>query len=673
MENVRFELTYAAMKMFGKQLYSNVGSAIAELVANGLDAKAKNVYISINIINKRKAIVEILDDGIGMSVDDIKNNYIKIGHNKRKGKDSEKFLGRKGIGKLAALYLSDCFIISTKIKNNTASTWKLDVSTTSDEQRPELVQVKEELPTNLTCDKKWQCQENGTYIYLENVDFKRFGSRAFESLECKLSNYYLYDDLSAKIYINIFEDESQRGNFKEIEKRIAYNNMVCIYSDNINFFSKVKNNTYEIPFEDKLGNKNKYQGTTEIINFSDILDEQQIKGTYEGISYELKGWVGIHCSIDKEVAENNDNRYIKNQYYNPNQLRVYVRNKLGMSNMLEHLGITRAFANYIEGEVIFDILDDDSLEDIATAGRQDFDTQDDRFIMLKEAMIKIGNALVAKRQSVADKIKIAKKNIDTDISSSAKEIFTTEVHQEIAAIPNINESVKAELEATIVNKIEGDPKLNAKAKYTVFISHASKDRFISDCIYNYLVSLGFKGDLSEPESCEIFYSSSGLDNDNLQPLSKVIKEAIISSNNDILFLTSKNFMKSPFCLFEGGAAWATRSIGEYKILSAKYEDIPTFLTNGKGEVTLDIEDVSSFELDGIKYNQVVEVINRLITHLNKNRVVMGAEPVRLLDKVSFPDKVQLKLLGRTVHDYMDPVFYEYWKTYVLEGCKTYFE
>ena len=673
MENVKFELTYAALKMFGKQLYSNVGSAISELVANGLDAEAKNVYISINVIDKHHATVEILDDGIGMSPDDIKENYIKIGHNKRKGDSQNKFLGRKGIGKLAALYLSDCFIITTKKDGFAASSWKLDVSKTGEEEIPELVPVMEEVPNTLTCYEKWQSQNHGTYIYLENVDFNRFGDRAFESLESKLSNYYIFDGLSAKININIFNTEEQRGKFKEIKKRVAYKNMVCIFSDESNDFSEIQGNSYRIPYEDKLGNEKEYIGTLELKKFSDILEEAQISGKYKDVPYQLRGWVGIHSSIDKEVAEKNDSRYIKNQFYNPNQLRVYVRNKLGMSNMLEHLGITRAFANYIEGEVIFDILDDDKLEDIATAGRQDFDTQDDRFIMLKDAMVKIGNALVGKRQSVADKIKEEKKRIDTDISSKAKTIFTSEVHDEIASLPHIPEKTKAELETAIVNKVEGNPKLDAKAKYTVFISHASKDRFISDCIFNYLKSLGFKGDLSDPEHCEIFYSSSGMDSDNIEPLSKVIKDAIISKNNDIVFLTSKNFMNSPFCLFEGGAAWATRAINEYKVLSIKYEDIPTFLTNGKSEVTLDIKNVEDFMLDGIKYNQVISVVNRLITHLNKNRIVTGVEPVALLSKVDFPDKVQLKTLGKTEQDYMDPTFYEYWKTYVLDGCKAYFE
>lgn len=156
MENVKFELTYSALKMFGKQLYSNVGSAISELVANGLDANAKNIYIAINVTDKHHAIVEILDDGIGMSPADIKDSYIKIGHNKRKGDTQNKFLGRKGIGKLAALYLSDCFVITTKKEDFKTSSWKLDVSTTGDEEKPELIPVAEETPKTLTCYEKME-------------------------------------------------------------------------------------------------------------------------------------------------------------------------------------------------------------------------------------------------------------------------------------------------------------------------------------------------------------------------------------------------------------------------------------------------------------------------------------------------------------------------------------
>jgi len=672
MDSVNFELTYAALKMFGKQLYSNVGSAISELVANGIDAESDDVYVSINIIDKHSATVEIFDNGNGMSSDDIKDHYIKIGYNKRTKQGSEKntMLGRKGIGKLAALYLSDCFTIATKRIGGVPTIWSLDVSATRDDQNPQLVQKDTAIPSDLTCYEKFIESSKGTLIFLQNVNFERMGDRAFESLESKLSNFFLYDAMSTKIWINIFNSLENKGLFKLVKKRIAFKNMAFIFTDDTLSFEELSGSMFKIPYKDKLGNDKIHKEKTIVQAFSTILDAKDIEGEFNTVPYKLKGWVGIHSSIDKETADKNDNRYIKNQFYNPNQLRVYVRNKMGMANMLEHLGIARAFANYIEGEIVFDILDDDDLDDIATAGRQDFDTQDDRFIKLKEMMLKIGNALVAQRQALADRISEAKKKNDTQISTNAKAIFAKEVHDEIEAISEFNQEAKLALETIITNKIEGDVKIEAKAQYTIFLSHASKDKMISDCIYNYLKHLGFDGDLSS-DNCEIFYSSSGLDTDNLEPLSKVIRDAIISKNNDILFLTSKNFNKSPFCLFEGGAAWATRSIGEFKILSLSYDDIPTFLTNGKSEVSLGIKDEGDFQLDGIKYNQLVVVINRLINHLNKNREAIGSIKAATLSAISFPDKVELRKIKKTETDLMDQLLLEYWNTYVTKNAAQY--
>lgn len=674
MDSVNFELTYAALKMFGKQLYSNVGSAISELVANGIDAESTDVYISINIIDKHNATVEIFDNGRGMSEQDIRERYIKIGYNKRKFQNSNKntMLGRKGIGKLAALYLSDHFTIATKRINKSPTIWSLDVSDIQDNQTPELIKNDIDIPAYLTCYDKWSTSSSGTLIFLQNVNFGRMGDRAFESLESKLSNFFLYDSLSTKIWINIFNKIEEKGIFKLIEKRIAFKNMAYIFTDDISSFERISDSTFKLPYKDKLGNEKYYEAKTIIAPFDKILEPQNIEGTFQDIPYKLKGWVGIHSSIDKETAEKNDSRYIKNQFYNPNQLRIYVKNKMGMSNILEYLGITQAFANYIEGEISFDILDDDDLEDIATAGRQDFDTQDDRFILLKLTLTKIGRALVGERQDLADKINAQKKTTDTRISTNAKTILNKEIHAEIEAIPDLNEDSKTMLENVIVNKIEGDINIEPKAQYTVFLSHASADKIISDFIYHYLITLGFNGDLRS-DKCEIFYSSSGLDTDRLEPLSKVIKDAIIAKNNDILFLTSKNFNKSQFCLFEGGAAWATRSIGEYKILTFNYEDIPHFLTNGRSEIVLGINNKEDFKLDGLKYNNIVNILNRLINHLNKNREVIGASNAPTLEIVSFPNQVELNRQQKTETDFMNPTLLEYWQIYVLDHAQEYID
>lgn len=674
-ERIEFELTYSALKMFGKQLYSNVGSAISELVANGLDAKASKVYVAINIIQKDKAIVEILDNGVGMSTKEIHESYIKIGYNKRNlNTDLEKkdTMGRKGIGKLAALYLSDNFIITTKKAGKDATTWNLDVSSIDGDSKPQLLQQTNNLPESLICKKLWEDSTQGTYIYLQDVNMEGLGERAFEALESKLSNFFLYDKIGSEILINIVSEENNIGKFKQIEKKNAFKNMAYVIKSDSNEFIELENNKFTMEYKDKLGNTRIFTKSTIVEQFSEIDSPVSFQGIYthgeNPIPYKLNGWIGIHASIDKKTAQNNDDRYIKNQFYNPNQLRIYVRKKLALSNIIEHLGITAAFANYIEGEVSFELLDDDTLEDIATAGRQDFDTQDKRFILLREMLKSIGNHLVRKRQALADEINAQQEKENNNITATAKKIFAEEVSKEIERIPVWNTASKNELGQMLNNKIAGE--LELKTKYTLFISHASKDKIFGDFIYYYLLNRGFNGDLSS-KNCEIFYSSSGLDTNNVEPLSKIIKDSIISYNNDMLFITSENFNKSQYCLFEGGAAWATRSIGEYKIMSLDYNSIPTFLTNGKSEVAFDIRQREGFDMDCIKYNQVIDIMNRLIAHLNKNRQITETVLVPMLERANIPDKVVLARENKTIFDYMDSDILIYWNAYVVTGCEDY--
>ena len=120
---IYFDFSYAALKLLGKNLYSNAANAISELVANGLDAKAKNVYVYIDMSDKEHSIIEIIDDGIGMNYNDLASKYVWIGRNKRNDEElledeKKNVMGRKGIGKLAALYLSNNYYILTKKKGD---------------------------------------------------------------------------------------------------------------------------------------------------------------------------------------------------------------------------------------------------------------------------------------------------------------------------------------------------------------------------------------------------------------------------------------------------------------------------------------------------------------------------------------------------------------------------
>lgn len=102
----------------GIKMYSVLPNAIAELVANAYDADATEVHIKLYNEAGDKRII-ISDDGIGMTFDEINENFLRIGR-KRREIDSgisqikhRKVTGRKGLGKLAFFGIGDVIRIRT--------------------------------------------------------------------------------------------------------------------------------------------------------------------------------------------------------------------------------------------------------------------------------------------------------------------------------------------------------------------------------------------------------------------------------------------------------------------------------------------------------------------------------------------------------------------------------
>lgn len=124
------------------------------MVANGLDAKAKNVYVYIDMSDKEHSIIEIIDDGMGMDYEDLARKYVWIGRNKRNDADlleddKKNVMGRKGIGKLAALYLSNnYFILTKKDSANKVNQWQIIFQST-------MILISQNLIVLITnCDRK---------------------------------------------------------------------------------------------------------------------------------------------------------------------------------------------------------------------------------------------------------------------------------------------------------------------------------------------------------------------------------------------------------------------------------------------------------------------------------------------------------------------------------------
>ena len=682
-QTIPFTMNYYALKTFGRQQYSNPWAALSELIANGFDAGADKVYLYIDMRKKEHTIIEVIDSGSGMDITDIESKYVEIGRNRRLEDPDDTSTGRKGIGKLAALYLSDVYEIIS-IKESQVAAWSVDTRGKTDKETPSLVTTNPaEIP--ICCNVVWdQLQDShGTMIRLSDVDLRRIGDRYIDGLRRRLSEYFLLNSDSRSLLLAVVKtDEDHRlftstglDFFAPIEKQIAFDNMSHILCSTPEYIV-CKKDSFTVPYKNRRGDNKTAEFPRVIDLFPEEIEDAASKTkiplsgkkTINGIEkeYSIKGWIGIHSTIESDPAKTNDSRFVRNSMYTPTRLRIYIRNKLANDTFLSRLNLVGTYANYLEGEISFDILDDNDLEDITTTNRQDFSVDDERVVLLKSITRGLCRQLLTLRQKLADRVNEIKKAEDGGIIAEQKSRFASETHKDLISA-GIPKGRADELSLVISNKLKGE--YDVKTSYKVFVSHSSKDRIFTDFIVSFLRHKGVQWDV-DPDKTEVFYSSDGTDITSTEPLADIIKRMLIDANTDILFFTSRNSMKSQYCLFEGGAAWATRAVEGYSIISLDYSSIPAYLTNGKPEFTFSTENRESFILNEQNYTNLVIILNRLIAHLNNNRI--GHE-MALIPQPQFDDKVQMKNKGTALEDYMDKDIVDYWQTYVIDKIDHYLQ
>lgn len=198
----------------GIQMYSVLPNAIAELVANAYDAEASIVNIKLTDIDGIKSI-SVIDDGLGMTFDEINNAFLRIGR-KRRADDNgmsqnnkRKVTGRKGLGKLAFFGIGDIIKVSTKKEGHAVSftlSW------------PEIMSCE-----TSNYEPKYEIQdcgpdEHGTSIELR--DLKRKSDFNTNDLAVSLSKLFNFFDDKFKVYITLND-----GDPIHIDNKLKYENL----------------------------------------------------------------------------------------------------------------------------------------------------------------------------------------------------------------------------------------------------------------------------------------------------------------------------------------------------------------------------------------------------------------------------------------------------------------
>ncbi len=164
----------------GIQMYQSPVAAVAELVANAWDADAENVRISLPKELDDAAEFVVKDDGLGMTLEQCEERYLKVGWCRRAADPDERspekgrgILGRKGIGKFAGFGIAHVIHVETISKETGEKTvFQLDVDELRSDDYIESgwkeIPVVEYLPP----DRK-QRRRHGTTVTLRGLRLAR--------------------------------------------------------------------------------------------------------------------------------------------------------------------------------------------------------------------------------------------------------------------------------------------------------------------------------------------------------------------------------------------------------------------------------------------------------------------------------------------------------------------
>lgn len=225
MENSGFKIKFDknTIDHLGIKLYSSFPPVIAELISNSYDADAENVEIKINYDEK---VVTVTDDGTGMNHDELNQNFLVIGRNRRKAEGTgvskvkkRKVTGKKGLGKLAVFGIAktiEVYSIKDGMKNAFSINYDEMKAESESEYKPKVIYENENTNTN---------EQSGTVVKIKEI--KQSTIMGIEDLAYNLSRRFSFYD--AKFEVKLIDENSQQEQpitksiyFEKLEKEFEW-------------------------------------------------------------------------------------------------------------------------------------------------------------------------------------------------------------------------------------------------------------------------------------------------------------------------------------------------------------------------------------------------------------------------------------------------------------------
>lgn len=338
----KFEMTVDlnVLEHLGINLYSNIAAVLTEAVANAWDADASSVQIRVD---PNSEWIEIEDDGVGMSIDDLNGKYLRVGYRRREddaefGRRTAKgrpVMGRKGLGKLSLFSIANIIEVQSA-KNGAVHGFRMSVSGIH-----KAVQEKQAYHPEPLSDSDLTVSQ-GTKIVLREIKRQRLG-KGVTALRKRLARRF-----------------SIIGQANGFEIKIDGRPITAV-------------DRGDLPRVQFLWTFEGYE--PEASTITHVLERESFSARFDAwdSTWRVRGWLGT-ARKPKDLDDD--------EAGNLNGIVVFARGRLFHENVLDRLNDGRLYTKYLTGQIEADFLDADDQPDIATSDRQRVQEDDERYIQL---------------------------------------------------------------------------------------------------------------------------------------------------------------------------------------------------------------------------------------------------------------------------------------------------
>lgn len=546
MKEYRLNIDPRILELLGPNLYTNIYYVLAELIANAYDADAHNVYIMSN-----KDDIRVEDDGHGMSYDagDIQR-YLQVAAVSRHTEEdsltksgARRKMGRKGVGKLAALSVSENVDIMT-VADGERSGFVLS-------RRPEEGSKLRAIPDSDIAFE--HIEDHGSAIVMRNPQYRLH--KTLPAVKRNLLKIFPLVNTDFRIHVirggeSTVIDDFDKNIMGELSTLITLGSEFSPLCRLIPDLYPARRADLVVAKEPKLI----------------PITMRDNSGEEHEYTLKIEGWIGTYKTTRGRKAEMTD--------FPDNFISLFANRKLGEFNILPVVGQNKLNEVYVVGQVHADLFELSELPDMALSNRQGYKSDDPRYEAVLDFVRKELLAdILRKREAFTDLGKAKKKNVKDEAQREneeklrrAMDDFRRKASQRAAnrIVDRGAEMSHEEIERAISESIsENSPDLGLKAvvdaqKKKVLISQTYPDKPFSDIIYQMLLYNNVPADdilytNCDDEVCRVPEGRGVYDY-----LREFFVESYSTQRIFVLFVTSENTRVSWGAITEVGAAWITK-------------------------------------------------------------------------------------------------------------------